>query len=145
MSLHTALQAVGLLAVGYLLFVVLLAMGPIGMFVFGSLLVIGAVQVYRNRARRGGSGSVSEGPSHCRHCGSAIDTDAFDDEKEADDGQWEVRHCSNCGAPLEPETKTDRETDTAETGSASRTKNCPDCGAPNDPDRTTCTHCDVEL
>ena len=143
MSLHTALQVIGLLAAGYLLFVVLLAMGPIGVFVFGPLLVIGAVQVYRNRTRRSGSGS--ESPSYCRHCGAAIDTDAVDDERETDDGQWEVQHCSNCGAPLEPEPKTDRETDAAESGSASRTKNCPDCGAPNDPDRTACTHCDVEL
>ncbi|WP_436344978.1 hypothetical protein [Natronorubrum sp. FCH18a] len=144
MSLRTALQVVGLLAAGYLLIVVLLAMGPIGLFVFGPLLVIGAVQVYRNRTRRGGSESVSESPSYCRHCGAAIDVDAFDDEREAD-GPWEVRYCPDCGAPLEPETKTDRGADTVETGSAGRTKNCPDCGAPNEPDRTTCTHCDAEL
>ncbi|ELY40482.1 zinc ribbon domain-containing protein [Natronorubrum tibetense] len=142
MSLRTALQVVGLLAAGYLLIVVLLAMGPIGLFGFGPLLAIGAVQVYRNRTQRDGSDSGSEGPNYCRHCGEAIDTDAFGGEHE--DDQWKVRHCSNCGAPLESATESDREADTAD-GTAGRPKNCADCGAPNDPDRTTCTHCDAAL
>ncbi|WP_440763892.1 hypothetical protein [Natronorubrum sp. DTA7] len=144
MSLHVALQVLGLLVGGYLLFVTILAMGPIGLVVFVPLLAIGAVQVYRNRTRRSGSESVSESPSYCRHCGSAIDTDAFDDEREGDDGPWEVRHCPDCGAPLESATKSDRGTDTTN-GTAGRPTNCPDCGAPNDPDQTTCTHCDGEL
>ncbi|WP_440770449.1 hypothetical protein [Natronorubrum sp. DTA28] len=144
MSLHTALQVIGLLAAGYLLFVVLLAMGPIGLIVFVPLLAIGTVQVYRNRTHRGDSDSGSKRPNYCRHCGEAVDTDAFGGDQEGDD-QWEVRHCSNCGAPLGSETKIDRESDTTEAGSASRTKNCPDCGAPNGPDRTTCTHCDAAL
>lgn len=145
MSLRVALQVVGLLVAGYLLFMTLLAMGPIGLVVFVPLLVIGAVQVYRKRTGR--TVSDAESPNYCPHCGSAIDVDAVDREETSDDGQWEVRYCRNCGAPLETEAKPDWGNDTtdADPGAAGRTENCPDCGAPNDPHRTECKHCDAEL
>ena len=139
MSLHVALQVLGLLVGGYLLFVTILAMGPIGLVVFVPLLAIGAVQVYRNRTRGSDSDSGSARPNYCRHCGEAVATDAFGEHE--DDDQWEVQYCPDCGAPLESATKSDRGTD----GTSGRPTNCPDCGAPNDTSRTTCTHCDGEL
>lgn len=130
MSVRTALQAVGLLALAYVLFVTFLALGPIGWFAFGTLFVVGVAQVYRER-RRGGSDGEAGWPNYCTRCGTALEFDA----DGAESGE-PVRYCGECGAPVRAETGDE---------ATGRTVNCADCGAPNDPDRTTCTHCGLEL
>lgn len=140
MSLQLALRVVGALVVGYLLFVTLVAMGPIGLAVFVPLLAIGIVQVYRNRTRDGGTAGS---PNYCPNCGSAVEYGAVDGES-ADD-HWEARYCPDCGAPLHPERESDRDDGTTDADGLERPTNCPDCGAPNDPDRTTCEYCDAVL
>ena len=141
MSVRVALQAIGLLVVGYFLLGSLLAMGPIGWLVFVPMLLVGAAEVYRRRARRdrGSDG----GDDYCANCGSAIELDAFDTrETEESDSEWETGYCANCGAPVGSGETADR---TGGSTGSERPMNCPDCGAPNDPDRTTCNHCDATL
>lgn len=154
MSLQTALQVVGLLAVGYLVFVGLLAMGPIGWVVFVPMLLIGSYQVYRERSRRSGAERGSDERNSCPNCGSTLDIEAFEttDESDADgDDDRQVRYCSTCGTPLETVPSSDPapsfvdDRSGADTGRSNRVTNCPDCGAPNDPHRTTCEYCDAEL
>ncbi|NUB93095.1 zinc ribbon domain-containing protein [Haloterrigena sp. SYSU A558-1] len=140
MSLRLALQVVGALVVGYLLFVTIVAMGPIGWAIFVPLLAIGTVQVYRNRTRDDGSAGS---PNYCPNCGSALEYDSVGEE--TDDGGWAVRYCPDCGAPLGSDGDADRDGRADETSGAERPANCPDCGAPNDPDRTTCDYCDTAL
>ena len=151
MSIRTALQVIGLLTVCYLLFLALLAMGPIGWLVFVPMLVFGLVQAHRKRSQR--RASDRGGPNYCPNCGSEIDTDWFD-ETAADaerggssDADWTVRYCPDCGAPLETVADDRSDCDDGSTGGDRRSSpaNCPDCGAPNDPDRATCKHCDAAL
>lgn len=132
MSLRTVLQAIGLLAVGWVLFWGLFAMGPLGWVVFGTMLVVGVLQVHRERSRRNRD---RNGAACCANCGATVDLEAFDTDGE-ERTKWEVNHCSNCGAPVQS---------TTDDESRSTTRNCPDCGAPNEPSDGTCAYCDAAL
>lgn len=132
MSLRIALQAIGLLIVGYLLLVAFLAMGPIGWAVFGTMSVIGLVQVYRSRRRR--ARTTDDRPKFCANCGAEL---AYElDDSSADSSGFETNHCSSCGAPVPSP---------SETSPTVRRKNCPECGAPNDAEETTCNYCEATL
>ena len=149
MSLRTALLAVGLLVVGYVLFVAFLAMGPIAWVVFGTMILIGIIQVYRTRrAPDRDSGTDAQ---FCANCGAELafelvdgdDTRVEDDQiedDEGDTGEYSVNYCSSCGAPVPSTSDGD-----ADGGVERRRRNCPDCGAPNDPDRTACDYCGAAL
>ncbi|MDG5818782.1 zinc ribbon domain-containing protein [Natronococcus sp. A-GB7] len=130
MSVHNALQAIGLLALAYVLFWSFVALGPIGWVAFGTLFLVGVVQVSRER-RRGGSDGDPDWPNYCTRCGTALEFDA----DGAEPGE-SVRYCGECGTPVQAETRNE---------AASAAVNCADCGAPNDPGRTACTHCGLEL
>lgn len=132
MSLRIALQAVGIVVVGLLLLMTLLAMGPVAWLVVGTMVAIGVLQVHRKRRQRR-ERRAGEGTTYCANCGSEVDLEAYDD-----DPAWEVAHCTDCGAPVE--TATGPATD-----DATSRRNCPECGSPNGPEATTCTYCDAEL
>lgn len=135
MSLRLALRVVG-----YLRFVTIVAMGPIGWAIFVPLLAIGLVQVYRNRIRDGESAGS---PNYCPNCGSHLESDSVGEE--SDDDEWAVRYCLDRGAPLGSDEDADRDGRANETRAPERPTNCPNCGAPNDPARTTCDYCDAAL
>ncbi|OIB55961.1 zinc ribbon domain-containing protein [Natrialba sp. SSL1] len=169
MTVSLALRILGVLAAGYLLFVTLLAMGPIGMAVFVPLLVIGAVQVYRTRTRPENGGPSGELPDYCPNCGTAIEADVFDatatdtaagekgdqgdernrhaDSKGSDEQPWRVHYCAGCGAPLQAGDDSDSRFEAGETGTTGHTgsTNCPSCGSPNDAGRETCAYCETVL
>ncbi|ADD04562.1 uncharacterized protein Nmag_0978 [Natrialba magadii ATCC 43099] len=169
MAVSLALRILGTLAAGYLLFVTLLAMGPIGMVVFVPLLMIGAVQVYRTRNRPETGEADNELPDYCPNCGTAVEedvldataTDAVDGEKcgpgpesnrhadsEGSDGQpWRVHYCAGCGAPLDAVDDSDSRFEAGETDATGRTGtiNCPHCGSPNDSGQETCAYCETVL
>ena len=131
MSLRIALQLIGLLFVALLVGGWILAMGPIGWVVFGTMLAIGFVQVYRQRRRR-----HEALDAYCANCGSEVDVDAYETER-TDQDEWRANYCTHCGAPV---------TARPEAGSSSPgRRNCPDCGAPNDPAARTCTYCNTGL
>ncbi|ELY93979.1 hypothetical protein C483_04849 [Natrialba hulunbeirensis JCM 10989] len=170
MTVSLALRILGILAAGYLLFVTLLAMGPIGMVVFVPLLVIGAVQVYRTRTRPENGGTDGELPDYCPNCGTAIEGGVFDatatttdtgdgeksdqgvernrhaDSADSDEQPWRVHYCGRCGAPLRAGGDI-KCTSGCETGATGRTgsTNCPHCGSPNDSGRETCAYCEAAL
>ncbi|MDR5673116.1 Zn-ribbon domain containing protein [Halalkaliarchaeum sp. AArc-CO] len=163
MSLRTALLAVGLLVVGYVLFVAFLAMGPIAWVVFGTMILIGMIQVYRTQ-RAPDRDSESE-PRFCANCGAELAFEPVDEDGDGEDGdgadgdgedgdgkdgessdgqdehrEYSVNFCSSCGAPVPDATDGD-----AGGGAERRRQNCPDCGAPNDPDLTACDYCGTAL
>lgn len=132
MSLRIALQALGLLVVGYVLFVAFLAMGPIAWVVFGAMLVIGILQVHRKR--RQPDPETGGGPQFCANCGAKLDREI--DENSPGSQEFEVNYCSSCGAPVPS---------TADTAPAAQRTNCPECGAPNDAEQTECDYCEATL
>ncbi|MEF8780606.1 MAG: zinc ribbon domain-containing protein [Haloferacaceae archaeon] len=132
MSLRVALQAVGLLVVGYALFAALLGMGPVAWAVFGTMLAIGALQVYRKRSRE--AADAGDPPQFCVDCGAELDPDPGADGSGS--REVEVNYCGACGAPVPS---------AGESDPGERTVNCAECGAPNDADRSACDYCGAPL
>lgn len=132
MSLHTALKAIGIVFVGLLLLPAFVAMGPVGWTVVGVMLMIGVLQVHRERSR---DDSAGKRPAYCPNCGSQIDAYADDYETRVAT-QWQVEYCPDCGAPLASGTESE---------SRPRRGNCPDCGAVVDPEDSECDYCRAEL
>lgn len=121
MSLRIALQGVGIVVAGLVLLWGFLAMGPLAWVVIGTMLVIGVLQVLRDRRRS--KSESGELPAYCANCGSALALDAHV-AGGSEDAEWELDYCPDCGAPVAP---------AGASGSVGKTRNCPDCGAPNDP------------
>ncbi|AUX07781.1 hypothetical protein AArcSl_0124 [Halalkaliarchaeum desulfuricum] len=134
MSLRTALLAVGILVVGYVLFVTVLAMGPLGWIVVGTMLLIGMIQVYRKR--RGLNRDGETPPRFCANCGAELAPEFGEGDVEGEDSEFGVNYCSSCGAPVPS---------AADTATEKRRCNCPDCGARNDADRSECDYCGAVL
>ena len=149
MSLRTAFLVVGAVVVGLFLLEGFLAMGPLGWLVFGTMIVIGIVQVHRNRRRA--DGSADDEAVFCANCGESIDPTIFDDEtrdnddvpRDNNDPDWSVNYCRSCGAPI-PETDLNRLLE-ASTPPARSRQTCPDCGASNELDQTECGYCNAAL
>lgn len=133
MSLRVALQAIGLLVVGYVLLIGFLGMGPLGWIVIGTMLLIGIIQVHRTRSQPGTEGS--DHPQFCVNCGATLDL-AADDADDGERQEFEVNYCGSCGAPVPS---------TTETAAESERTNCSECGAPNDADQTKCDYCGAPL
>lgn len=129
MSLHTALQAIGIVIVGTLLFGTLLDMGPLAWVIFGTMLVLGVLQVQRRRRNR----AAEDDDAYCANCGTELDFELFDAEGG---DQWGVAYCPSCGAPV----NSDRDAD-----AFGGTMNCPDCGSPNDAGNERCQYCETPL
>lgn len=142
MPLRTALLVVGAVVVGLFLFEGFLAMGPLGWVVFGTLIFIGIVQVYRNRRRA--DGPFDDDAIFCANCGAPFDPTIFEDEtRENSDPDWSVSYCRNCGAPV-PEEDLNRLLKVSTPPGRTR-QSCPACGAPNEHDRTECGYCSANL
>ena len=140
-SLRTALLVVGVIVVGLFLLEGFLAMGPLGWIVFGTLIGIGIVQVYRNRRRA--DGPTDDEAIFCANCGEPIDPTIFEDEMEDDDPDWSLSYCRNCGAPV-PKEDVNRLLEMSTDPGRTR-QSCPDCGAPNEFGRTACEYCNATL
>lgn len=132
MSLRIALQAIGLLVVGYVLFVAFLAMGPVAWVVFGAMLAIGILQVHRKRRQH--DQETGDGPQFCANCGAKLDHETG--ENSSGSQAFAVNYCGSCGAPVPS---------TADTAPAAQRANCPECGALNDAERTECDYCEATL
>lgn len=130
MSLHTALQAIGIFIIGILLLGAFLEMGPLAWIIFGTMIVLGVLQVQRQRSRRAGEDDTT----YCANCGTEVDFEIFDGNDDED--SWDVAYCTRCGAPVDPEISS---------GAVSGPVNCRDCGSPNDPDDQRCRYCEAPL
>ncbi|WP_255169052.1 zinc ribbon domain-containing protein [Natrononativus amylolyticus] len=75
MSLRAALMAVGLLGLGWVLFVSFVAMGPLGWLAFGTIFAVGTAQVVRKLLRRSRSTQGVTTVRNCPACGAPNDPD----------------------------------------------------------------------
>lgn len=144
MSFDTVLKAIALLVGLCLLLLGFIAMGPIGWLAFGTLLVVGVIQVHRKRARE--TDQTHSETGYCPDCGATIELESASGDGESEDrAAPSVRYCPNCGEEIDTEGDTESAADSRDTRRTTGTTNCAACGAPNDPDRATCKHCDAAL